>query len=68
MESQESAKPYRRLKTAKIWMHGLDLSGESEKLLDEVMVQLNVDDHEAIKAALRFFLHQQKPSTPQSAA
>jgi hypothetical protein len=41
---------------------GLELSGETEELLDETMVRLDVDDpDEAVKTALRLFLKQNPP-------
>ncbi len=41
---------------------GLELSAESEELLEEAMVRLNVDDpDEAIQAALQVFLRQELP-------
>jgi hypothetical protein len=47
----------RRRLTFKVSYRGLELSGETEELLDEAMVRLNVDDpDEAVKTALRVFL------------
>jgi len=53
---------HRRRLPLKVLYRGLELSGESEELLDEVMVRLNVDDpDEAVKAALQLFLKQKPP-------
>lgn len=53
--------PFRRL-PSKLMYGGLELSFESEQLLDEAMVRLNVDDpDEAVKTALRVFLEQVPP-------
>jgi hypothetical protein len=47
----------RRRLPFKVSYRGLELSGETEELLDEAMVRLNVDDpDEAVKTALRVFL------------
>ena len=55
-QEKPSAVPYRRLKPTKIWMHGLQLSAESERLLDEAMVRLDIHDPDAaIKTALEAF-------------
>jgi len=58
--------PFRRL-PSKLMYRGLELSFESEQLLDEAMVRLHVDDpDEAVKTALRVFLQQQPPQTETS--
>ena len=58
--------PLRRRLPLKALYRGVELSGESEVLLDEVMVRLNVDDpDEALKAALQAFL-KQPPSTTET--
>ena len=55
--------PFRRRRLPfKVSYRGLELSGETEELLDEAMVRLDVDDpDEAVKAALRLFLKQNPP-------
>jgi hypothetical protein len=58
-------KPFRRRRLPfKVSYRGLELSGETEELLDEAMVRLDVNDpDEAVKAALRAFLKQdQRPA------
>lgn len=51
---------FRRL-PLKLMYRGLELSSESEQLLDEAMVRLDVDDpDEAVKTALRAFLEQKR--------
>jgi len=46
----------------KVLSHGLELSAESENLLEEAMARLNVDDpDEAVQAALRLFLTHDPP-------
>ena len=58
--------PLSRRLPLKALYRGVELSGESEVLLDEVMVRLNVDDpDEALKAALQAFL-KQTPSTTET--
>ncbi len=48
---------------SKLMYRGLELSFESEQLLDEAMIRLNVDDpDEAVKTALRVFLEQAPPN------
>lgn len=42
----------------KLLYRGLELSAETEVLLERVMIRLQVDDpEEAVNAALRLFLH-----------
>jgi hypothetical protein len=55
-ENAESWKNYRKL-PLKIWYRPMDLSPETERMLDEAMVRLDVDEPDlAIHAALRKFL------------
>ncbi len=54
-------KPLSRLPLKTLY-RGLELSAESEELLNQAMNRLNVDDpDEAIKAALQVFLRQELP-------
>ena len=55
--------PFRRCRLPfKVSCRGLELSAESEELLDEAMVRLDLDDpDEAVKAALQAFLEQHPP-------
>jgi len=51
--------PFRRLPIKTLY-RGVELSTESEELLDEAMMRLNVNDpDEAIKAALLAYLNRQ---------
>jgi hypothetical protein len=56
--------PFRRRRLPfKVSYRGLELSGETEELLDEAMVRLDIDDpDEAVKAALPVFLKQDQRS------
>jgi Ser/Thr protein kinase RdoA (MazF antagonist) len=55
-ENVESWKRYRKL-PLKIWYRPMDLSAETERMLDEAMVRLDVDKPDlAIHAALKKFL------------
>lgn len=56
---------FRRL-PLKLMYRGLELSAESEQLLDEAMVRLDVDDpDEAVKKALQVFLQHEEPSVEE---
>jgi hypothetical protein len=55
-ENTEPSKQYRKL-PLKIWYRPMDLSTETEQMLDEAMVRLDVDQPDlAIHAALKKFL------------
>jgi hypothetical protein len=60
MGRRVTSPPFRRRRLPfKVSYRGLELSGETEKLLGEAMVALNVDNpDEAVKTALRLFLKQ----------
>ncbi len=58
--------PFRRL-PSKLMYRGLELSIKSEKLLEEAMIRLNVNDpEEAVQTALRAFLEQAPPNREPS--
>jgi hypothetical protein len=57
----------RRRLPLKVSYRGLELSGETEDLLEEAMARLDSDNpDEAVKAALRVFLKRDSPSKPES--
>ena len=63
-ENVEPWKRYRRL-PLKIWYRPMDLSAETERMLDEAMVRLDVDKPDlAIHAALKKFLEDNPEAEP----
>jgi len=55
---------YRKL-PLKIWYRPMDLSAETERMLDEAMVRLDVDEPDlAIHAALKRFLEDSPAAEP----
>jgi len=60
----EPWKRYRKL-PLKIWYRPMDLSAETERMLDEAMVRLDVDKPDlAIHAALKKFLEDNPETKP----
>lgn len=58
--------PFRRRLPLKVSYRGLELSAESEELLDEAMVRLDLNDpDEAVKAGLRLLLQQPSSDNPR---
>ena len=63
-ENVEPWKRYRKL-PLKIWHRPMDLSAETERMLDEAMVRLDVDKPDlAIHAALKKFLEDNPETKP----
>ena len=63
-ENVEPWKRYRRL-PLQIWYRPMDLSAETERMLDEAMVRLDVDKPDlAIHAALKKFLGDNPEAEP----
>ncbi len=63
-ESREPSKKYRKL-PLKIWYRPIDLSTETEWMLDEAMVRLDVNEPDlAIHAALKKFLEDAPETKP----
>ena len=64
-ENAEPWKKYRKL-PLKIWYRPMDLSAETERMLDEAMVRLDVDKPDlAIHAALKKFLEDHPKAGPR---